>query len=153
MQEFEEIQKWCDRVHEWAGEDIPLPIKTVLARFVVPFEQGIKAMEQRKGNRWLTLEEVMTKTGWARNYFDKKLVSLGNESRLMVLHAKGLAELAAPGIWLIDPAGVPPRKPGYTPPSGSKGGAAEEQDENENTNNARPTPDVQELVNKFMGKA
>lgn len=93
------------------------PMKVVLAHLVTPLLQLIEAMESKKADRWLTLDEVMTRTGWNRKYFDKKLASLGGRSRLEVWEANGQAEKAPPGIWLISPAQVPPPKPGYMPPS------------------------------------
>jgi hypothetical protein len=97
------------------------PMKAVLAHLVTPLLQVLEAMESKQADRWLTLDEVMTRTGWNRKYFDKRLASLGGLSRLEVWAANGQAEKAAPGIWLIAPAQVPPPKPGYEP-SASGGG-------------------------------
>jgi hypothetical protein len=93
-----------------------VPMRVVVAHLATPMLQLIEAMESKKTDRWLTLDEVMSRTGWNRKYFDKPLVSLGGISRLEKWAANGQAEQTSSGLWLISPAQVPPPRPGYEPP-------------------------------------
>lgn len=118
MQDLIETRKRAEEFLREARRGYEMaPMKVVVAHLVTPMLQLIDAMESKKADRWLTLDEVMTRTGWHRKYFDKKLVSLGGRSRLEVWAANGRAEKVPPGIWLISPAQVPPPRPGYEPPS------------------------------------
>lgn len=96
-----------------------VPMKIAVAHLVTPLIRLIEAMESGTADRWLTLEEVIVRTGWSRKYYDKRLASLGGLSRLEQWEANGKAVKAPPGIWLIHPAQVPPPKPGYEPPIGN----------------------------------
>lgn len=102
-----EIQKDADRGYHH------VPMRVVLADLVTPLRMLINAMDSGTVGRWLTLEEVIARTGWSRKYFEKRLASLGDRSRLEVWAEAGKAEKVPPGIWLIHPAQVPPPKPGH----------------------------------------
>lgn len=107
------IERICEEAERGYTQ---VPMKTALAELVHPFRQALDEMES-KAIRWLTLEEVMIRTGWTRKYFDKKLASLGGRSRLEEWAESGHAVKAPPGIWLISPMRIPSPKVGYAPPA------------------------------------
>lgn len=121
-----------------------LPMRVAMSRLVTPLVALVDAMDERRGERWLLLEEVMQKTGWSRKWFDKLLKSLGNKSRLQVWQDEGLAEQAATGIWLISPLRVPEPRPGYRPPE------PEGQEAEHNDDEAAPTLDASEIADSLM---
>lgn len=116
MWDLDVMRRRAQRVcHEAERGYDAVPMKVALADLALPLLEVIEVMESNKGARWLTLEEVIRRTGWTRKYFDKKLVSLGGRSRLEVWAENGDAVKAPPGIWLISPTRVPSPRPGHEP--------------------------------------
>lgn len=122
MLDLDKIRMRAERVLQDAERGYDhLPMRHALADLAHPLIQLLNAMESTRANRWLTLEEVMTRTGWSRKYYDKPLRSLGGLSRLETWARAGTADKAPPGIWLISPVQVPAPKPGHEVPESEAG--------------------------------
>jgi hypothetical protein len=142
MLDFNDLRTRAENVRRNAERGYEhVPMTVVLADLVGPFLQVLDSMESKKADRWLTLDEVMTRTGWHRKYFDKKLVSLQGRSRLEVWKAAGQADKVDPGIWLISPAQVPAPKPGHEAASTLADALKDE-----------CIADIDDIINNFMGE-
>lgn len=80
--------------------------RLVVADLVHPLLRLIDAMETQRGERWRTLSEAMADSGRRRNYFERRLVSLGHRTRLEAWRESGLADRTPEGLWLISPAAL-----------------------------------------------
>jgi hypothetical protein len=88
-----------------------LPAGVVVHELVEPALAVMEHLRTGGGGRWLTLDEVLTRTGRNRKYFDKPLVSKDGRSRLECWSAEGLADQTAKGIWLVNPMALEPSQP------------------------------------------
>ncbi len=130
MLDLRQIRRDAEAVRENARDGYEsLPMRVTMSRLVTPLLGLVAEMDERRGERWLLLEEAMARSGWSRKWFDKPLRSLGRRSRLQVWEEEGLAEQAATGIWLISPLRVPEPRDGYRPPEPEAHGGHPDDDE------------------------
>ena len=110
--------------------------KLVVAQVLIPLLDLTRNMEAKSGERWMTLTEAQKLSGRKRNYFEKKLASQGNRSRLEVWMQEGFADRTdeGEGPWLISPVKIAEAKAdsGMTPMTDDR------------------EEDVDELVNVFL---